>query len=151
MVRESAQGRAPAPVTQIADSSELLEPEATVVCGINGYKMMRKIGAGTQSRIYLAERLRDREEVALKIIAINPMEEDMLRRFEREVSALERMHSSHVVRLFDYAFSDDCGYIAMEHLPRRGLRERTGDEFSADAAVEYMRQLLRGLQVIHAA
>ncbi|MEM7407885.1 MAG: protein kinase [Pseudomonadota bacterium] len=154
VVREASRGRSPAAAAVPSVNKTTLQPgpEETVVRGINGYRMMRKIGAGTQSRIYLAERLSDDLQVALKIVAISAMDdEDVLRRFEREVNALERIASPHVVRLFDQAFADDCGYIAMEHLPGGDLRERMDGQFDEDVAVDWMRQLLQGLAVIHSA
>mgnify|MGYP001980161538 FL=1 len=82
--------------------------EQTIVRGPTGYRTLRKIGAKTQSRIYLANRLSDGLEVALKIIAVNILTEQLvLERFQREAAALQALRSPYVVRLHEHAFEAD--------------------------------------------
>ena len=157
VVRTSAAGVSPVNAVPETPTSLDLPAETSageLLRGINGYSTLRKIGEGTQSRIYLAERREDGLEVALKIVAINPKDarsEDTLRRFEREAAALAMLDSPYVVHLFEQAFARDCGYLAMEHLPGGGLRTRMKSGLSEASAVSLMRQLLLGLEVVHAA
>ncbi len=133
----------PAPILQD-------HPEQTIVRGPTGYRTLRKIDIETQSRIYLANRLSDGLEVALKIIAVNILTDQLvLERFRREAAALQAMRSPYVVRFHEHAFEVDCEYLVMAHLPGSGLRVRMKEPLDVQTSVAFVLQLLLALDVRH--
>jgi serine/threonine-protein kinase len=82
------------------------------------------IGEGQMARVYVAEQMSMKRQVALKI-----MHHDLLRhkaaptRFRREVEAVTRLRSPHSIVFFDFGSTDDGSlYIAMELLTGEPLR-----------------------------
>ena len=107
-LRTAGEGAAPRPVLAAragrTDNRKVIE-------SLNAYRLVRKLGSGSQSRVYLAKRSSDATDVAIKIIASSALVgDDVVKRFEREAQALARISSRHVVQQFEHAFADDCGY-----------------------------------------
>ncbi|MFH1677091.1 MAG: protein kinase, partial [bacterium] len=68
-----------------------------------GYKVGRLLGEGTFGQTHEAEK--DGQRVALKLFREEVMQADVdLRRFTREVRALEKVKSPYVIRLLDSGF-----------------------------------------------
>lgn len=106
------------------------------------YQVVEPLGQGGMGAVYLAERLPDELEVAIKIIrpehAGNPTVHE---RFIREVRHTSSISSPHVVRIFDTGMSPDGrAFLVMERLEGETLTER-------------MRRPppLRGLEALHIA
>jgi eukaryotic-like serine/threonine-protein kinase len=153
VLRSASAGRAPHPSQPGALGTRALPPDDDrVMQGLNRFRLLRKIGAGAQSRIYLALRVSDDLLVAVKLIATNAtIDDDTLGRFEREGTALERIHSPHVINLYDHAFSDDCGFLALEHLSGGDMRRQLRGPLDEETATSYLRQMLSGLATVHSA
>lgn len=150
VIRGAAQGSPPRPLSSGRGVGDRPDTSDRVVQGLNQYRLVRKIGAGTQSRIYLGTRLGDNFEVAVKIIAVSALiDDDVRKRFEREASALERMDSRFVVRLHEHAFSEDCGFLAMEYLPGGDLRSFVQQPVGPARATKWIANVLHGLEAIH--
>lgn len=106
------------------------------------YQIVEPLGQGGMGSVYLAERLPDEFEVAIKIIRLehagNPTVHE---RFIREVRHTTSISSPHVVRIFDTGMSPDGRvYLVMERLEGETLTERLR-----------RRPPLRGLEAMHIA
>lgn len=116
-----------------------------------GYRFVRLIGQGAHSRVYLAERLRDRQTLVLKIIDVDAIHEPaVLKRFVQEAELVAQLDSPYVVRFYDHGFTSDYGYIAMEFFTRGDLKQRIEHGMSPADALNYLLHIAYGLEAIHA-
>jgi serine/threonine-protein kinase len=86
---------------------------------IGPYRVLRRIGAGGMSTVYLAERVEHdfRIEVALKVIKRGLDTEELLRRFVTERRLLAGLSHPNIARLIDGGATPDARpYLAMEHV-----------------------------------
>ena len=114
------------------------------------YRVLRMIGEGAMSRVYLAKRVADNSTIVLKIMDTRRGRNDVLiKRFIREAELISSLRSRYVVRIFDNGFTDNYGYIAMEHFPRGDLRTRVKMGIEPSHALCYLNHLALGLAAIH--
>jgi serine/threonine protein kinase/formylglycine-generating enzyme required for sulfatase activity len=93
------------------------------------YNIMREIGSGMVSTVYVAMNLNTNEVVALKVIHAEPTEAgQFLRRFRQEAKLLEKLDSPYAVRLLDYGEEEGLNFIALEYVPGRTLDQVLKDE-----------------------
>jgi len=93
------------------------------------YNILREIGSGTVSTVYLAMNLITNEVVTLKVIHPDLAQEgEFLRRFRREAKLLEKLDSPYAVRLLDYGEEEGLTFIALEYVPGRTLDQVLRDE-----------------------
>ena len=117
---------------------------------ISGYRVLRKIGSGGMSSVYLAERESDNAPTVLKLLNADlSRENEFLRRFIREYGILSKLSNPHIVKIFDQGYSDQHVYIAMEYFGRGDLKERIDRGIAPEQALELLAQMARGLQAIH--
>ena len=133
---------------------------------INGYRLMRQIGAGGTSKVFLAERLPrlgkpapEPAQVVLKVLDANLMTGTFIERFIREYRIISAVQNKHVARIYDQGITDDHVYIAMEYFPGGDLRRRLGTRAQqADGpllttmqTLRIVMQVARALDAIHSA
>jgi eukaryotic-like serine/threonine-protein kinase len=89
------------------------------------YQLKELLGHGGMARIWRAEQLRLRSQVAIKFLDPEIAEDpEMLARFLREARSAAAVRSAHVVQIFDYGVEGGNPYIAMELLDGESLDER---------------------------
>ena len=120
---------------------------------IGRFKVVSEIGRGGMGIVFLAEDEKLRRKVALKLLPPSfAADEERRRRFLREARAAAAVSHPNLVTVYDVGEHEGRGYIAMEYLRGRSLREQLGERpFSVDEAVELARQVLAGLAHAHAA
>ncbi|MEO5861190.1 MAG: protein kinase [Burkholderiales bacterium] len=119
---------------------------------IFGYAVLRKIGAGGMSSVYLAEREPDRALTVLKLLNADlSRENEFLRRFIREYGILSKLSSPYVVKIFDQGYTDRHVYIAMEYFAGGDLKACIDRGIEPHHAISLLSQMARGLQAIHTA
>lgn len=124
-------------------------PNAQVV-EINGYRVIRKIGAGGMSTVYLVERMADNEQVVMKILDSKLCEDnEFLMRFIQEFGLIAKIESRHIVKIFDQGFTDRHVYIAMEYFANGDLRARIKKGVTPAEAVGLLMQVALALKAIH--
>ncbi len=127
-----------------------------------GYQMIRKLGEGGMSDVYLAYSGAQKSEVVLKVLRTSLSNDaEMLRRFIQEYAVLATLQHHHVSRIYDQGFTDDYAYIAMEYLSggtlKDEIRERgtAGNSFTGTPAqvqgrvIDLLRQIVSALNAIH--
>ncbi|HBQ19548.1 MAG TPA: hypothetical protein DEF51_53290 [Myxococcales bacterium] len=119
------------------------------------YQILEPIGQGGMGSVYLAERLPDELEVAVKIVRPehigNPTVHE---RFLREVKHTSAISSPHVVKIFDSGMSDDGrAFMVMERLEGETLTERLRRPpgLRPVEALHVARDIARALAAAHAA
>jgi len=133
-------------VARLPDSDA---PDAQVV-EINGYKVIRKIGSGGMSSVYLVERMQDRQQVVLKILDSKLCEDnEFLMRFIQEFGLIAKIDSRHIVKIYDQGFTDRHVYIAMEYFANGDLRARIKKGVKPAEAIGLLAQVALALKAIH--
>lgn len=146
-------GLAPHPQSLETD----LEPEAEPGESppeIRGYRLDRWLGSGATGTVYQGVDLRDQSRVALKIIAPEDVSEKTIKRVEREAFILRQLDHAHIVSLFNYGWTFDRLYLAMEYVPgptAQSLMAREGGFLTIGRAVEIASQALDALAYAHRA
>jgi serine/threonine-protein kinase len=95
----------------------------------NRFQLIKLLGRGTQSSVYLANDLQSSHDfVALKIMEIstkrkNHLDEELLKRFLREAQTASSLDHPNIIKIIDSGQSKNIAYIAMEHIKGKSLRE----------------------------
>jgi beta-lactam-binding protein with PASTA domain/tRNA A-37 threonylcarbamoyl transferase component Bud32 len=99
-------------------SSELV---GTVVGG--RYRLLRPIGSGASAHVYVAEDVRLKRAVAVKILHPALSEDkSFLRRFQAEAQTVAVLRHPGIVRVYDWGEDGEQAYLAMELLEGGSLR-----------------------------
>jgi len=115
-----------------------------------GYKVVRKIGQGAMSKVYLAEREEDRQSLVLKVLDIqNAPGPASVDRFVLEAKLIAELNSPFVVKIFEHGLTEDYGFIAMEFFSRGDLKQRMEINIPPELAATYIIHIAYGLNAIH--
>jgi DNA-binding NarL/FixJ family response regulator len=118
---------------------------------IPGIKVLRLIGEGGMSRVYLASREKDDEPLVVKILRSGVTQDKRsLARFIEEYNLVERIRSRHVARIFGHGVSESHAYLVMEFFDGGDLNKRLGDKaMPPEEALRIFRELMLALGDIH--
>ena len=137
----------PTAIARVSADSE--GPNASVL-EINGYRVLRRVGAGGMSTVYLVERQSDNAQVVLKVLDSKLCEDnEFLMRFIQEFGMIAKIDSAHVVKIFDQGFTDRHVYIAMEYFAKGDLRGRIKQGLNAGEAIALIKEVALALKAIH--
>ena len=115
-----------------------------------GYKIVRKIGQGAMSKVYLAEREEDNQSLVLKVLDIkNARGHATIDRFVLEAELISELNTPFIVKIFEHGLTDDYGFIAMEFFSRGDLKQRMEMNLPPELAATYMVHIAYGLSEIH--
>ena len=90
-----------------------------------GYRIESLLGVGGMSVVYLAEDLRLRRRVALKLLAAGLAEDESFRdRFLRESELAASIDHPNIVPIYEAGATEDILFIAMRYVQGRDLNER---------------------------
>lgn len=149
-------------VTLSLDINSIGEAPPPDAPSIAGYKMLRKIGEGGTSRVFLAEQLprmgqrRESKQVVLKVLNARLIADPaFIERFIREYRVISAVQNVHVARIYDQGITDDHLYIAMEYFAHGDLRtrieRRDSARLSSIQSLKITMQIARALDAIHTA
>jgi serine/threonine-protein kinase PpkA len=118
---------------------------------LRGYHLLRKIGSGGMSEVFLARREDDNRQLVLKILDMrNHSGAEMLQRFIQEYAILSQIDHPHVVKIFDQGFTDEYAYIAMEYFERGDIRQLTArSAVPRELALAVIIQAAQAISEIH--
>jgi eukaryotic-like serine/threonine-protein kinase len=148
MVREAVRrGRRMAPRPRSADRPE----EATF--RLKGHRLLKELGTGSTSSVYLMEREKNQRLVVVKVFRHVPdrvSHAAPLQRFLREYEVVSGIRAPNIVQIYDLGIADDMAFIVMEYFPGGHFGERMIKGMSGKQALDYVAQIARALQAIHA-
>src|SRR5690349_22424064 len=112
---------------------------------IGKYPVVREIGAGATSRVYLARDPFADREVAVKVFLFNtqidPQTERMMHKaFLAEASLAGKLNHPHIVDIFDAVAEPDHSYLVMEYVP--------GSTLEAHSEVDSLLPLSKVVEII---
>jgi serine/threonine protein kinase len=118
---------------------------------VGEYRLVRRLGGGGFGTVYLAERVHDHMQAAVKILHIPLAESEDFKDFINEARTM-RLRHPHIVPLLDFGISrDDLPFLVMEYAPKGTLRDRhpRGERVPLSTIVSYVDQLASALQYAH--
>jgi WD40 repeat protein/tRNA A-37 threonylcarbamoyl transferase component Bud32 len=117
-----------------------------------GYRIESLLGWGGMSVVYLAEDLRLKRRVALKLLAASLAEDESFRdRFLRESELAASIDHPHVIPIYEAGTAEDLLFIAMRYVEGRDLRERLQrGRLAPTDAIAILAQAASALDAAHA-
>src|SRR6478735_3294975 len=117
------------------------------------YRLLGSIGAGASGRVYVADDVRLRRRVAVKVLH-GALAEDsgFLRRFRSEAQHAASLHHPHIVAVYDWGEDAGMPFMVLELLTGGSLRALldAGGRLTPSQAAYVGRQVAQGLQYAHA-
>lgn len=119
---------------------------------IKQYRMIRPLGRGGMSRVYLAEHTHMKRRVAIKLLPHNLASDPVMQeRFRREARIAAAVNHPNIVQAHDIGECDGCLYFVMEYLEGHDLDRliREHGRMNPDVVVSYALMAANGLQHAH--
>jgi eukaryotic-like serine/threonine-protein kinase len=127
---------------------------------LDGYRLVKKLGEGGMSQVFLAERADSGERHVLKLARITADEDgEVMQRFIAEYALVSQINHPNVARIFHQGFSETHAYIAMEYFPEGDLRKliqlshtlqhTPNNTLTPDTAVAILIQVAAALDAVH--
>ena len=116
------------------------------------YKLLRHLGSGGMSTVYLAENKITGQKRAIKVLPRkNVNDKSFLERFYREARAAAALNHPNIVRVYDIAAIDKTHFMVMEYVEGIDLYEmvKRDGPLPFEAALGHTRQAAIGLQHAH--
>jgi FixJ family two-component response regulator len=148
-VRELSRTRLDKTTPQMAARAEGHELGARI--SIPGIKVLRLIGEGGMSRVYLASRDGDDVPLVVKILRSEvTSDKTALERFIEEYNLVGRIHSRHVARIHSHGVSGEHAYLVMEFFDGGDLNKRLASKaLPPEESLQIFRELMFALGDIH--
>ncbi|CAH1385987.1 Non-specific serine/threonine protein kinase [Candidatus Nitrotoga sp. M5] len=120
---------------------------------VEGYRLLRKLGQGGMSAVFLAEEIVTHTQQVLKLIpttAIDNDSDNTLQRFLHEFALISQIDHPNIARIYHQGFTSTHAYISMEFFPGGDLRSLIAEHPTPQVAIASLLQILGGLSAIHA-
>ncbi|HEX5056606.1 MAG TPA: protein kinase [Gammaproteobacteria bacterium] len=119
---------------------------------IPGYEITSKVAEGGMSSIYLAKRASDGEQVVMKILYSEYIEDEtFVDRFLQEYELIARLSDPNIVKIYAQSYTEEFMYMIMEYFPNGDLHKRISRSkgLPLPEALRYLMQIASGLRAIH--
>ena len=117
---------------------------------LGNYRIERLLGAGGMGEIYLAHDAKLKRQVALKILpAAFVLDEERVRRFEREARAVSALNHPNIVTIYDFGQADGINYIVTEYIEGKTVRELAGANLPLKETLSIISQACDALSAAH--
>ncbi len=116
------------------------------------YKLLRLLGSGGMSSVYLAEHVLMQRRRAIKVLPKSRVNDSSyLARFHLEAQATASLDHPNIVRAYDVDNDGDTHYLVMEYVKGHDLQSVVKEKgpLDYDAAADYIAQAAEGLQHAH--
>jgi serine/threonine protein kinase/tetratricopeptide (TPR) repeat protein len=115
------------------------------------YDLQREIGRGGMATVYLADDIKHRRSVAIKILHPHLAANLGLERFQREVETAARLNHPRILTLIDSGAADGFLYYVMPYVKGESLRARLAREHTlpVDEALRIARDVASALGYAH--
>ncbi|OMJ71627.1 hypothetical protein SteCoe_30092 [Stentor coeruleus] len=116
------------------------------------YVLIKIIGKGSTSIVYLAESTNNSSQVSIKCIKKSSIKNfEILVNIANEIKILQKINHENICRLY-YVYEDkDNLYLVMEYLPYGDLLNRLNDKekFTEEDSAKFMGKMLLTLEFLH--
>jgi eukaryotic-like serine/threonine-protein kinase len=118
------------------------------------YRVIRRVGQGGFSTVFLVEDTMVREEVILKILnAQVALDESMIKRFIHELRYARRVTHENVIRIYDFVTLGSAYAISMEYFSSHSLADELheGNPLALKRGLKLIWDVCRGVSAAHQA
>ncbi len=119
---------------------------------IPNHKLIKRISRTGMSSVYLAEVLSTQNQVIIKILEFDTDDQEDLRsvkRFVMEYKLLKHLNHPNIADIYGRHIKKDFSCIIMEHFQAGDLSGQISKGISTSQAINYLRQLIFGLEAVH--
>lgn len=119
---------------------------------LGNYRLLRHLGSGGMSAVYLAEHRHMHQRRAVKVLPQQRVNDSSyLARFYREARAAAALDHPNIVRAYDVDNEGDTHYLVMEFVEGSDLQELVKQQgpLPYAQAADFIRQAARGMQHAH--
>ncbi len=119
---------------------------------VGPFELERKLGVGGMGVVYLATYLKNRQRMAVKVLAPD-MSADarLVRRFLREMAILKRLRHENIVRYYGGGKDRTQHFYAMEYMDGGSIEQllKKSGRFTWEQTIDYTRQVACALEYAH--
>ncbi|HXZ06296.1 MAG TPA: protein kinase, partial [Ktedonobacteraceae bacterium] len=129
-----------------------MRPEDMVGIVLGHYRIIRQVGYGGMSTVFLAQDINLGRDVAVKVFWPRPGEtKDFLRRFSREARVLAQLDHPNILPVYDYGEQDGQAYLVMPYMSGGSLKDmlKIRHVLPPDEAIHLTTEMLNALQYAH--
>lgn len=129
-----------------------MRPEDLQGQTLGHYRIVRQVGYGGMSTVFLAEDINLGREVALKVFWPRPGEtKDFLRRFSREARVLAQLDHPNILPVYDFGEQDGHAYLVMPYMGGGSLKDllKVRQVLPPAEAIVLTTEVLNALQYAH--
>lgn len=126
-----------------------MSSEGKTRSGIEGYKLLSKLGKGGMATVYLGVQECFDRQVAIKVMHPNAQDKSHGERFIHEAKVVAKLNHPNIVSVYDVGISGKFHYMAMEYLPGGDLSERIAQGLSQEKAISITKALASALDYAH--
>ena len=119
---------------------------------IKHYVIMRKIGQGGMSDVYLVRDTNDGYHYALKLLRANhPNMKRLIARFRKEAEIIFQLNHSNVIKVYEHGKWEKTYYLIMEYIAGSNLKQRIQQNGGLEPkiALNYLKQIAAALSCAH--
>jgi serine/threonine protein kinase len=118
---------------------------------VGNYLLLRELRQGGCARVYLAEHLYLKHQVALKLLNLSLTHHEDLARFQFEARLLAQLRHRHIVRALDFGWEGNMPYLAMDYAPGGTIKQalRWAVPQSIFRVLPFVLQIACALQYTH--
>src|SRR6266705_1788406 len=129
-----------------------MRPEDMAGTVLGHYRIIRQVGYGGMSTVFLAEDINLGRDVAVKVFWPRPGEtKDFLRRFSREARVLAQLDHPNILPVYDYGEQDGQAYLVMPYMSCGSLKDmlKVRNVLPPTEAIHLTIETLNALQYAH--
>lgn len=144
-VNKNNTGAAGVPPISLSGVDFTLTEEVT----LGEFRLLRRLGRGGMSEVYLAEQTLLKRHVAIKVLRPElTLDESLRQRFQKEALAVAGLNHPNIVQVYTVGEADGRFYIAQEYVNGQNLREYLTRKGPPDlpVALHIMKQVAAALQ-----
>src|SRR5437016_260382 len=136
----------------VRQRGQCMRPEDMVGTVLGHYRIIRQVGYGGMSTVFLAEDINLGRDVAVKVFWPRPGEtKDFLRRFSREARVLAQIDHPNIVPVYDYGEQNGQAYLVMPYMSGGSLKDmlKVRHILPPAEAIRLTTEALNALQYAH--
>lgn len=122
---------------------------------LDGYELIKEIGQGSFSTVYMANQLLTQTNVAVKAIKLGRLNRKLMENLQSEISVLRTISDNkNIVKLIDIVKREKYVYLVMEYCSEGDLSEllrEKGGKFDLKLVYAMMVQLSSAMEALHEA
>jgi serine/threonine protein kinase len=118
---------------------------------IFNYKINEKIGKGSFSSVYIANKIDNKkQDFAIKVIKMNKVSEQTKENKKLEVEILSKVNHNNIIKLYDSFYHDGLLYMVFEKCDNDLHTEINGKKnITIETKIEWIKQLMSALIYLH--